>query len=743
MKPARLRAAAALLLAAALAAAAWTWHAHRSPANRAGEAAAPTPLQYVGAAACGQCHAQAFAAWQGSHHRLAMQEATEQSVLGDFNRRRFSHAGMTSTFFRRDGRFYVNTDGPDGRPADFEIRYAFGVTPLQQYLVEFPGGRLQALPIAWDARPKPQGGQRWFHLYAGQRITHRDPLHWTRLNQNWDWMCADCHSTNLRRNYDSASGSFRTTWSEINVSCEACHGPGSAHAAWANRQPGWDKMENRGLEVALDERKGVAWSMDAASGTAVRNRPLASRREVDTCGQYHARRATLVDGPGRAGQLLDTHDPSLLAQGLFFADGQQQDEVYTYASFLQSRMHAQGVTCSDCHEPHAGRLRAPGNGVCLQCHAEAKYAAQTHTLHRAGSAGAGCPACHMPTRTYMGVDPRHDHSIRVPRPDLSQQHGTPNACNGCHKEKDARWAARIVEQAFGVQRRGGDAAAALDAGRRGVPGAQDKLAALARNGSAPAIVRATAVAELPAFPGTPAAAAIEAALKDADPLVRGAAAEALAGYNMADRLRLAEPLLDDPVRAVRIKAARTLAAAPVAGMDATRRARFEAAFADYLAAQQANASRPEARINLGLFWIDRGEPDKAEAEYRAATKLQPDFAPAWLNLADLYRAQGREAGAENALTQGLQQAPGNADLSHALGLLKARLGLREDALRLLRLAADKQPDNPRYAYVYVVALNDTGRPAQARAVLKSALLRFPHDPELQQIAALLRTDKAD
>ena len=349
----------------------------------------------------------------------------------------------------------------------------------------------------------------------------------------------------------------------------------------------------------------------------------------------------------------------------------------------------------------------------------------------------------MPTRTYMVVDPRHDHSLRVPRPDQSLQHGTPNACNGCHKEKDARWAARIVEQAFGPQRRGGDLAAALDAGRRGAPEARDRLAALARDGSAPAIVRATAAAELQAFPGTPATAALEAALKDADPLVRGAAAEALGDHEIVDRLRLAEPLLDDPVRAVRAKAARALAAAPVAGMDAARRARFEAAFADYVAAQQANANRPEARINLGLFWIDRGEPEKAEAEYRAATKLQPDFAPAWINLADLYRAQGREAGAENALMQGLQQAPGNAELNHALGLLRVRQGRREEALRLLARAAEGQPDNARFAYVYFVALHEAGQPARARAVLQSALVRFPDDPDLRQAVALLRGARAD
>ena len=162
-----------------------------------------------------------------------MQEATQATVLGDFADASFTQYGVTSKFFRKDGRFFVRTDGADGALADFEVKYTFGVHPLQQYLIGFPDGRMQALSIAWDARPREQGGRRWFHLYPDERIDHHDPLHWTRLSQNWNFACAECHSTNLRRNYDAQGDRFATTWSDLSVGCESCHGPGSDHVTWA------------------------------------------------------------------------------------------------------------------------------------------------------------------------------------------------------------------------------------------------------------------------------------------------------------------------------------------------------------------------------------------------------------------------------------------------------------------------------------------------------------------------------
>lgn len=684
---------------------------------------------FVGAETCAGCHATQASQWRGSQHAHAMQHATADTVRGDFGGARFTNHGVTSTFFRRDGRFYVNTDGPDGRLADFEVRYVFGVEPLQQYLIAFPDGRLQALSIAWDTRPAGEGGQRWYHLYPDERIAATDELHWTRRNQNWNWMCADCHSTRLERNFDAASNTYATTYAEMNVACEACHGPGKAHVAWANA--GATADGDRGLVVALDERDGVHWKISPDTGNAVRSGPAHPRNELAVCAQCHSRRAPFAEGMAHGGRLLDTHDISLLTEGLYFPDGQQQDEVYNVGSFMQSKMFAAGVTCSDCHDPHTGKPRAEGNAVCAQCHLPAKYDAPAHTLHATGSAGSECASCHMPTRTYMGVDDRHDHSFRIPRPDLGAALGTPDACTSCHADRDAAWAANVLEQQFGPPHKGFQTfGPVFHAAREGAPGAGPSLMALAADPANPAIVRASALAHLSPYLSTATLPAIEAGARDPDPMVRGAAMDALLAVPPQERVRIAAGLIDDPSRLVRIKAARVLAVAPDDGMAPPMRARLQKVFDEYIASQRANADRPESHINLGLFHAERRDPLAAEAAYRAAMTLEPDFLPAYLNLADLYRAHGREAEAEASLAAGLALAPGNADLSHALGLLRVRQGRLDEALPLLAQAAQAAPDNLRYAYIHGIALNDSGHPAQAIAELERALARFPNSPEL-------------
>jgi predicted CXXCH cytochrome family protein len=700
-------------------------------ASRINAVAAAT---FVGSEACAGCHRSEAELWRGSQHRLAMQHATVKSVLGDFNDAGFDYHGVRSRFFRRDNKFMVETDGPDGKPAMFEIKYTFGIDPLQQYLVEFPDGRVQALSIAWDSRPKQQGGQRWFHLYPNEEIRHDDVLHWTKLNQNWNFMCAECHSTGVRKNYDATNDRFATSFAEISVGCEACHGQGSRHVAWAREQQSWwpfGKQDDpvKGLLATFDERQGITWRHDPQTGQPQRSiGPARLRKEAETCGLCHARRAEFSEDwiPGRP--LSDTHLVTPLARGLYHADGQMLDEVYNYGSFKQSKMFAAGVTCADCHEPHAAKLRAPGDGVCMQCHASDRYAVATHHRHEGANPPLACASCHMPARTYMVVDRRHDHGFRVPRPDLSAKLGTPNACNDCHADKTPEWAAAAIERQHGANRKGfQNYAAAFHAGWTDQADAVALLAVVAGNPNVPGFARASALTGLASHLSPATMNLARTGLSDPDPMVRIGALDMLEPVPAAQIWPLVSPLLTDFNRGVRIRAASLLAAVPAANQPPADRDRFAHAAAEFIAAQRLNADRPEARSALGNFFARRGATGDAEAEYKAALRLSPQYASATINLADLYRSLGRDSDGEAALRAAVAAAPQDAGLHHALGLTLIRLKRHEEALAELQQAAALDRDRARYAYVYAVALNSAGRGGDAMAVAKENLQQHPAD----------------
>jgi predicted CXXCH cytochrome family protein len=605
---------------------------------------------------------------------------------------------------------------------------------LQQYLVEFPDGRLQALSLAWDSRPKGRGGQRWFHLYPDEEIKHDDVLHWTRLNQNWNFMCAGCHSTGVRKNYDAATDRFATSFAEISVGCEACHGQGSRHAGWARAQQSWwpfGKSDDprKGLLVRFDERQGVVWPIDPNTGNARRNfTPALVRKEVETCGLCHARRGEFSEEwvPGRS--LSDTHAVSPLARGLYSADGQMLDEVYDYGSFKQSRMFAAGVTCSDCHEPHSGKLRAPADSVCLQCHASDKYTVAAHQRHEAVDPPLSCASCHMPERTYMVVDRRHDHSFRVPRPDVSAKLGTPNACNDCHGDKTAEWAASAVEHWHGPNRKGlQNYAEAFHAAWTGRSDAAALLGKIAADRNVPAFARASALTELRPHVSPSNANLARAGLSDPDPMVRIGALTMLEDMPPNQLWPLVAPLLSDSNRGVRISAAMLLASVPNLSQPPADRERFERAAAEFVAAQRLNADRPEARSTLGYFFARRGLAAEAESEYRAALRLSPQFAPAAINLADLYRQRGRDRDGLEVLRTAIDASPRLAGLHHVLGLTLTRLKRNDEAIAELRRAAEIEPERARYTYVYAVALHSAGQTENAMTVLEENIARHPSD----------------
>jgi tetratricopeptide (TPR) repeat protein len=689
---------------------------------------------YVGSETCVGCHAAEAQAWQGSHHDLAMAEATAETVLGDFDDAEFTAHGVTSRFFRRDGGYVVRTDGPDGELADYAVRYTFGWYPLQQYLVEFPGGRFQALGIAWDSRSKADGGQRWFHLYPDETMDHHDPLHWTGREQTWNYQCAECHSTGLEKRYDLDTDSYRTTWREIDVACEACHGPASAHLAWAEQaaaDPGARPGDaSKGLVVDLGSGDGV-WIPDDGSGRPRLTEPRPDQSQIEVCARCHSRRGQLWETYTHGRPLSDTHRLALLDEHLYYPDGQIKDEVFVHGSFIQSRMYHAGVNCSDCHEPHSLALRAEGNAVCARCHQPARYDSERHHHHATGSAGAACTACHMPERTYMVIDDRADHSMRVPRPDLSVALGTPNACTACHADRTAAWAAETVTAWFPDSRyRGPHYGEILHAAASGHPAAAGGLAALAEDGSAPAIARATALDRLRARAAPSHLSLIAPLLDDTSPLIRAAAVRFLEVTDLRTRIELAWARLDDPDRMVRLEAARILAPLLQQGLPDRFREQLTRAVSEYEQSGLVNAERPESHLNLGLIAIAKGDPEQGEAAYRTALRLDPGFGPAAVNLADLYRQQGRDGDGEAVLRAAIDTVDGDADLLHALGLLLVRQRQLPAALPYLRRAASLAGDRPRLAYVYALALQADGQMQRSLDVLAQANERQPGNRDI-------------
>lgn len=627
---------------------------------------------YVADSQCAACHPRQAAAWKGSKHDLAMQPASPATVQGDFNNARFAAPGETARFFRRDSRLFINTIGADGKAADFPVSHAFGLRPLQQVLIPQAGGRLQAFTVAWDTQRK-----RWFSLHPEGALPPGSPLHWTGRFQNWNLMCGECHTTAYRKGYDDATDSYRSTWAASHVGCQACHGPGKAHADSA-RQPG---------------KKPAPTPIPT---------PNSAHGQVDQCASCHARRTRIVEEAVPGKPLFDNFIPDTLRAGLYHPDGQQLDEVFEYGGFRQSRMYQAGVACADCHEPHGGQLRASGNALCVRCHSPAtdprspglqakNYDAPAHHGHAAGQPGSQCVDCHMPSRDYMVVHGRRDHAIRIPRPDLTRRIGTPNACQSCHADKPPEWLEAAIDKQHGHRERPPHYGEVIAAARAHQPGSTARLAALIDDTAHPAIVRATAVETLAGLGAPPPASAFA----DPDPAVRTAAAAALAIRPAAERLDRLLALLADPLRAVRITAARGLADIPADRLSASERRLREQGIAEFITAQQAMADMPSAQVNLAQLYLDLGKPFEAERHYRRAIAQLPSGNDARLALARLLVDQGRGAQATQLLRDGVPASNQPGPLHFALGLIAGKAGRWAEATAELERAATLMPDDAR------------------------------------------------
>ncbi len=695
---------------------------HGPPESGAARGGAARAAGFIDSRTCAECHPHEAAGWAGSHHDDAMQPATPATVLGDFDDAYFEQQGQRARFSREGDRHRVRTEGPDGVEADFDVAYTFGVDPLQQYLIELPGGRLQCLTIAWDVHAK-----RWFSLYPDERFAADDPLHWTGRYQRWNAMCAECHSTAIDKGYDPVSDTYRTSWHEPDVGCQACHGPGGEH-------------------VERERARAAGRPAAPGSGLSVRLARGDSAAQLDACARCHSRREALTESYVHGEPFVEHFAPARLTEGLYTADGQIEGEVFDWGSFVQSKMHARGVTCSDCHDPHSLELWLPGDAVCTQCHTTQapherfptltakRYDSPEHHHHPVESEGARCVSCHMPARTYMICDARRDHSLRIPRPDVSARIGTPNACNGCHTDRSADWAAEQV-----AQWRGPDAAPleepfalAFFAARRGERSAAPALAALVGDAEEPALVRATALELLGALKS--GESALVAALEDKDPLVRASAVRGLDGFSAERVLRPWVAALGDPSRAVQVDLGRVLAGLDPSSLPIADAERWRAARGAFRAAQDAALDLPAAHLNLGLDAQRRGAPAEAIEAFERALELDPWFLPARFDLANLLDALDRPAAAERVLAAGRERAPEDGELAYSHGLVLATLGRLEESAAALASASRALPGRARVRFNHGAVLMRLERSADAEAVLLEAAGLDPDD--LDAVAAL-------
>ena len=701
---------------------------------------------FVGREACKECHIKQYDLFTGSDHDMAMDVASGETVLGDFEDSRFEHHGISSRFFRRDNKFLVFTEGENGEMQEFRVRYVFGVRPLQQYVIEFPDGRFQMLPLCWDTRPKEAGGQRWFHIYDQEHIPYNDILHWTRPAHNWNYMCSECHSTNVRKNYDYQTGVYSTSWSEIDVSCEACHGPGSTHVAWAKAAEKGQHINvvgYLGLAIRLKDADNAAWVLrDAVKGTAERTSPRKSRKLIDMCGRCHSRRSIISEDYVHGKSLLDTHHPSVLQEDLYFSDGQIQDEVYVYGSFLQSKMYTAGVVCSDCHEPHSGKVFVNGNALCYRCHAPAKFGGREHHFHDPEKAGALCVECHMPERTYMVVDPRRDHSMRNPRPDLSEKLETPNACIKCHNDKTNRWATEFTAKWYGdkTEKHYGEV---FHAARLRDPDALQLLVDFANKTDAAPMIRATALSLLDGFPSAAVLQTLQSAVLEADPLLRASAVAAARNVEPRLRFQLLKNALKDSVRLVRAQAAIELADAASGYFSNEDKRLLHSALNEYKQTMIINTDHQTAWLNLAILAARQNDFQRAEDNYKKAIAIEPLFPYSYINLADMYRLQNHDEKGERILLNAMEKNPDMADVHHALGLLYVRQQQLDKALPYLKDATKLSPETARFAYVYGVALNSMGQTPKAMQALHQALKTHPFDVDLMTAIIAIYRDKND
>jgi tetratricopeptide (TPR) repeat protein len=668
---------------------------------------------YVGDQQCVFCHKEVLDTWKGSDHDLAMQVANEETVLGDFNNVQINIDGIAYIFTRKDSDFVVQITEIDGSQNEYKISYTFGITPLQQYLIDFENGKKQVLRVTWDVEKK-----QWYHQYPGDAIDPHDWMHWTQSSQNWNTMCAECHSTNLQKNYIVDEDRFETTFSSINVNCESCHGPAEEHVNWAHN-----------MQDSLHNNKYIIAGKSQFS-------------QMNMCAPCHSRRAKLTQNLVPGTHFEDQYLLQNLSEEYYHGDGQIEAEDYVYGSFVQSKMYHNDVTCTDCHDAHSLKLKAVGNNLCMQCH-EPKYDQPTHYFHPKDSEGAQCINCHMTGVTYMGIDFRRDHSFRVPRPDQSVTYGTPNACNTCHADKTNQWAANKVVEWYGSKRLDHFSDALLVSSQINISKKdRDALDVFINDLNYPAIARASVIDNLQVTDSKQYDALIEG-LNDPSPMVRFAVLQKFRGLSLEDRTAIALKHTNDTTRLVRIGAAQllldldfsTLTNVDVSNLNKSRNELEDMLF--------SNADFATGRMQLGDYYLQTNDVKNAIKHYKMAIKMDSLLIPAYSNLATSYSINGETDQALKVLNRLVNKDPELGRSYYLRALLYFELNQSPKALTDLNRAISLEPLNSRYLYNLATYQYQNKKFAAGEITIKKALKLEAQNQDYKYLLALIYKEQGD
>lgn len=815
--------------------------------------------EFVGSEQCVSCHQSEYQLWQQSHHRHAFAIADSNSVLADFSSQ-FTYTDGLAIFEQRsendfEGKVENNVESNDEnnvenmavekKPVDnkathyqiriqtdkgeqiYPVAYTLGHYPLQQYLLETEPGNLQVFALAWDARPEAQGGQRWMELQAGEAASAENAFHWRNYFQNWNSQCADCHTTDFSKGYKppifadgsvddvvKESGSFNSFWSEAGVTCESCHGPASQHIAWANGD-GNQQNDNKGLlknfssvdKWEFKAGQSIASKLQLSKTNVDASSNHANLETIDSCAACHSLRQPISSMALEQNNTswANYFEATRVREPLYFADGQIREEVFVYGSFTQSKMFQAGVTCSNCHNVHSGKvlgfdsenLAQPENdAVCAQCHRADVFAVDSHHHHPQDSEAARCVSCHMPERNYMQVDPRRDHGFHKPSPALSELLDTPNVCVDCHSKQDIgkqnkvdhssddknnQWAAKTITT-WRAEAGLTNADAALDYSswllrfaKLQAPTSDTVTTAqqtvkwqtlevdryhLLASANTPPMKKAMLLQSMP-IDNAQAYQVLAARLADKSVEVRLAAIERFADFDGRVRQQMLMPLLDDPIKAVRLAA--TLALADLLNIaDQSNGANNQASLLNqallkqritqFIAAYKNHEELLASQLKLADIYSRMGDFSAAEKSYQKALALVPFYVPAMINLADLYRIQQRDDKAEKILQRALDAAKNTAEVTlkeqadqavqaprlssayiaalqqqatveYSLGLLYVRGKNYQQAASRLKNAASFAPQNSDYLYAYCLTLDALDqRPHAVELLIASPLL---------------------